>query len=100
MTNHYNYKHNPVVEGDATGGVIPYKNVPALISYYLGIFSIIPIIGILMGIAAVILGVIGLSKYKENPVIKGVVHAWVGIVCGAIFGGLWVVLFVVVGFMA
>ncbi|TWT38420.1 hypothetical protein Enr8_01120 [Blastopirellula retiformator] len=23
-------------EGDATGGIIPYKNLPALIGYYLG----------------------------------------------------------------
>ena len=30
------------IEGDATGGVIPYKNVPALVAYYLGVFSLIP----------------------------------------------------------
>lgn len=29
-------------EGDSTGGVIPYKNMPALIAYYCGVFSILP----------------------------------------------------------
>ena len=36
--------------------MIPYKNVPALIAYYLGIFSFIP----LFGLAAFILGIMGL----------------------------------------
>jgi len=37
--------------GDATGGVIPYKNPPALIAYYCGIFSLLPILGLVFGIA-------------------------------------------------
>ena len=32
----------PAPQGDATRGVIPYKNVPALIGYYCGVFAIIP----------------------------------------------------------
>src|SRR5438552_694245 len=50
--------------GDATGGVIPYKNPHALIAYYLGIFGLIPFIGILLAIPAFILGIIGLKKKK------------------------------------
>ena len=67
--------------GDSTGGLIPYKNAPALISYYLGLFS--PIFPPL-GIASLVLGIIGLKKRKENPQIKGTAHAWVGIGCGGL----------------
>src|SRR5262245_38413569 len=41
----------------ALSTLIPYKNVPALTSYYLGVFSIIPLVGLLLGIAAVVLGI-------------------------------------------
>jgi hypothetical protein len=69
-------------QGDATGGIIPYKNPHALIAYYLGIVSLLPLIGVPFGIASIILGFIGLSRRKANPVIKGSVHAWIGIICG------------------
>jgi hypothetical protein len=71
------------VEGDATGGLIPYKNAPALIAYYLGIFGLIPLLGPLLAIPAFILGIIGLRKRAKTPAIKGAVHAWIGIVLGA-----------------
>ena len=72
-------------QGDATGGVIPYKNPFALIAYYLGILScLLCFFGIPLGIVPLVLGVIGLKKRAENPAIKGSVHAWIGIVLGAI----------------
>lgn len=71
-------------EGDATGGIIPYKNPQALIAYYLGLFSIIPVLGFFLAIPALFLGFSGLKKYRENPVIKGTVHAWIGIVFSVI----------------
>jgi hypothetical protein len=74
-------------EGDATGGVIPYKNPPALIAYYCGVFSLIACIPffIPVPIAALVLGIKGLRKAKAEPQVKGQVHAWIGIVCGSIF---------------
>jgi hypothetical protein len=72
-------------EGDATGGIIPYKNGPALAAYYLGIFSLLPCIGLVLAIPAFILGIMGLKKRKENPAVKGSVHAWIGIIMGGIF---------------
>lgn len=72
------------ITGDATGGIIPYKNVPALVSYYLGVFSLIPCFAIPLGLAAVILGIIGLVKYKKHPQIRGVVHALVGLILGGL----------------
>ncbi len=76
-------------QGDATGGIIPYKNPKALIAYYLGIASGLPLIGLPFGIAAFVLGILGLKDRKANPLIKGSIHAWVGIGCGGIFMLLW-----------
>lgn len=81
--------HQNSGEGDATGGVIPYKNPHALIAYYLGLFSLLPILGVFLAIPAFILGIIGLSKRRKNPEIRGSVHAWIGIVLGGIFSCLW-----------
>lgn len=81
-------------QGDATGGLIPYKNPKALISYYLGIVALLPIIGFPFGIASMVLGILGLKARKANPVIKGSVHAWIGILFGlfsVVFYGLAIV---------
>jgi hypothetical protein len=69
--------------GDATGGLIPYKNPYALIGYYVGIFSLFPCVPIL-SIAAVVLGIMGLSKVAREPHVKGTVHAWIAIVLGGV----------------
>ena len=76
-------------QGDATGGVIPYKNGPALAAYYLGIFSLLPCGGLLLAIPALIFGIIGLKRRRENPAVKGSVHAWIGIIMGGIFTIIW-----------
>lgn len=68
--------------GDGTGGLIPYKNPKALIAYYLGIVSLLPILGFPFGVASIILGVGGLRARRSNPIIKGSVHALIGIVLG------------------
>ena len=78
-----------VMEGDATGGIIPYKNPKALIAYYLGILSGLPLIGLPLGIAAFVLGFLGLRDRNRNPVIKGSIHAGIGIGCGCLFSLLW-----------
>ena len=76
-------------EGDGTGGLIPYKNPAALISYYLGLFSLLPIIGFFLAVPALVLGIVGLRHRAQNPVIKGAVHAWIGILGGGFFTLLW-----------
>ena len=75
--------------GDGTGGLIPFKNPKALIAYYLGIFSGLPVIGLPIGVAAFILGIMGLRDRARNPIIKGSVHAGIGIGCGGFFALLW-----------
>ena len=78
-----------VTTGDGTGGLIPFKNPKALISYYLGIFSGLPVIGLPIGVAAFILGIMGLRDRARNPIIKGSIHAGIGIGCGGFFALLW-----------
>lgn len=88
----------PQQQGDATGGLIPYKNAHALIAYYLGIFGLFPLVGLLLAIPALILGVMGFRKYRENPVISGSVHAWIGIILGSLsicYNGFFVVLMII-----
>ncbi|MBL4641467.1 MAG: DUF4339 domain-containing protein [Verrucomicrobiales bacterium] len=89
----------PPAPAQGEGGVstvIPYKNVPALIAYYVGVFCIIcpP----LLCFPAIILGVIGLRRVKENPEIKGTAHAWIGILSGSFFLLLSIVVGVLVSY--
>jgi hypothetical protein len=63
--------------------LVPYKNVPALLAYYFGVFSAIPFVGIPLGLAAMVLGIIGLVKASHHPEVRGKAHAWVGIATGA-----------------
>ena len=72
--------------GSAVSMIIPYKNVQALIAYYLAVFSVIPCVGLVLGLAAFVLGLRGLKCARENPEAKGKVHAWIGIIVGGLFG--------------
>ena len=75
----------PVVAADSgLSKVIPYRNSMALAAYYCGVFSLIPIFGLVLGLVAFGFGVAGLRAVKRNPLIGGKVHAWVGIVLGGL----------------
>ena len=75
----------PPTSSDPIASVVPYKNPPALISYYLGLFSIFPVLGLFLGLAALVLGTKGAKMAREHPESKGKVHAGIGIGCG-LFG--------------
>lgn len=64
--------------------LIPYKNKPALIGYYLGVFAFIPVLGVLPGIPAFVLGIMGLRKASRNPEVRGKGHAIVALVGGVL----------------
>ena len=82
--------------GDGFATIVPYRNGAALAAYYCGVFGLIPIIGFLLGPIALVLGIIGLVKKKNNPKVHGTGHAIAGIVLGIIDVPLWPVLFYVV----
>ena len=89
-------------QGDATGGLIPYKNVPALVGYYMSILGLllmcVPILGVLYGIGVMTLGIFGIKKANAQPEVKGKVHAWIAIV-GGLFE-LGVGIFMSIGFLS
>jgi hypothetical protein len=79
-------------DDDPVQTIVPYKNVRALLAYYCGIFSLIPIAGFLIGPAAILLGILGYRYGSKNPSAKGAGHA----VAGIVFGVIGVILSVVV----
>ncbi len=73
----------PAFEQDAPlSGLIPYRNPAALVGYYLGVFSLIPILGALLALPAIILGIVGLVKRHHEPRRRGLAHAWLAIILG------------------
>jgi hypothetical protein len=85
-----------VVEDGTAGGLIPYKNPKSLWAYYLGIFSLIPFFGIILGIAALILGIGALRYAKLHPEARGKIHAWVGVTTGTFFAAFYLFLLVLI----
>lgn len=69
---------------DTLSTVIPYKNPLALVGYYLGIFSLIPMLGAVLALPAILLGFLGLRRTRLHPQAKGKAHAWVGITTGLV----------------
>jgi hypothetical protein len=74
------------VAEDAVSTVIPYRNGPALASYYCGVFGLISCFLLMgfFGIVPIILGILGLRKAKQHPDAHGTAHAWTGIILGTI----------------
>jgi hypothetical protein len=72
-------------EGESTAGeaasiIVPYRNGMALASYYCGVFGLIPIIGLLLGPIAFILGILGFLYKRNHPNAHGTGHAIAGII--------------------
>lgn len=72
-----------------SAGWIPYKNPRALIAYYVSLFALIPFVGLLFSVPAIVFGILALRASAKRPEIKGVTHAWVGIVLGASMTIAW-----------
>jgi uncharacterized membrane protein HdeD (DUF308 family) len=64
--------------------LIPYRNPKALAGYYLGVLALIPVLGLLLAIAAILFGILGLHYRTAHPEAKGTAHAIIGIVLGVV----------------
>jgi hypothetical protein len=71
-------------DDDGVATIIPYRNGMALAGYYVGVFSLIPVIGLILGPLGIIFGIVGLRRVGRNPEIKGTGHAVTAIVLGGI----------------
>ena len=65
-------------------GILPRRNPFALFAYYLGVFALVPVVGLALGPLAVVLGVFGVRAARRKPDVKGGGHAWAGVVMGAV----------------
>lgn len=74
--------------------LIPTRNPPALIGYYVAVFSLIPVLGAPLGIVAFLLGLKGLARVR-NEGLPGTAHAWIAIVLGGLCGLGWTAAIVV-----
>ena len=73
-----------VRQPDAVQVFIPYKNPMGLAAYYLGVFAVIPCAGLLLGPAALILGILGIRYRNKHPTAGGLGHAIAGVVLGSL----------------
>lgn len=64
--------------------IIPYKNGAALAGYYVSIAALIPVLGLVLGPVAIVLGVLGIRARSRNPAVHGLAHAWVAIILGSL----------------
>jgi hypothetical protein len=84
---------------DPVQTLIPYKNALALAAYYCGVFSWIPIAGVILGPGAIVLGFLGYRYGRKHPTAKGTGHAVAGIVFG-LFGSMETVGLIILLWMA
>ena len=77
--------------------LIPSKNPAALVGYYLGVGSLIPVLGFVLALPALICGVIGVAKSKANPAVGGMGHAITAIVLSIVGPFVWVALLMLLG---
>lgn len=63
---------------------IEHRNPRALAGYYLGILSLVPLLGALLGPLAVVLGVMGARAAPAVPRQVGAAHARIGIILGIV----------------
>lgn len=62
----------------------PHRNRPARLAYYLGVAALIPVVGALLGPAALALGIKGVRNRNSDPLVGGRGHAFTGIILGAV----------------
>ncbi len=69
--------------------IIPDKNPKALIAYYVSLLSLFPCFGLIPGLIALTLGIMGAKAAKRNPEIEGGGHAWFAIILAGVMSFIW-----------
>ena len=71
-------------DSDTFQTFVPTKNMPALLSYYLGLAGLLPFLGLIFSLLGIIYGLKGLKLYKLNPTPGAKGHAMFGTILSAI----------------
>jgi hypothetical protein len=62
----------------------PRKNPVAIRAYRLGVIGMLPVVGLVLGPAAVVCGFIALSRYRANPKVEGMPQGRAAITLGTV----------------
>lgn len=66
----------------------------SLLSGYMGLFAMFPVIGIIPAIIGIFAGRSGLKEIEKRPNLSGKGRAWFGIISGALFTVIWVIMLI------
>ena len=77
---HRSEVEKPDNDSNALSHIIPTKNAPAIAAWYLGVFGIIPGLGLPLAVAAIVMGIMGISRASKAKV--GLWHSILGLSLG------------------
>ena len=78
----------PRVESEIFGSFTPWKNPTAVYAYGVGLAALTPVLGVVLGPLAVVLGLIGLIYRRLRPKVHGTNFAVAAIILGTLNTGL------------
>ena len=72
--------------GDAEvfGDFTPRRNPAAVKSYAFSLYGLVPVLGLILGPIAIVLGILGHRRHRRDPSIKGRNFAAAGIIIGSL----------------
>jgi hypothetical protein len=70
--------------GEVFGDFTPWRNPAAVYSYAVSLVALLPIVGLVLGPIAILLGFVGWIKRRRDPSVRGGNFATAGIVIGLI----------------
>ena len=71
-------------DGETFGQFVPRENPAAYYAYRVAVAGLAPVLGIALGPAAILLGVVGLARVRRRPEVEGANFAAGGIALGAL----------------
>jgi hypothetical protein len=77
-------RQNLAAAGEVFGDFTPWQNPPAVYAYRTSLYGLAPIVGLGLGPAAIVLGLIGRRRFRKNPEVHGMNFANAGITIGTI----------------
>ena len=69
-------------EEDALSSFFPKQNIYSFLGYYCGVFSFTPVMGVILTPFAIVLGSMGIYRFKTNKNAKGILHSIGGVALG------------------